>query len=154
MAAISLSQAAVSAGIGAIVAFVGAAGKTFIDSRRSIDQSLRTRREPAYQRLWEMTRLFQAWPRADVTYADMRNLQSAITEWYYTDGGLVVSRSTQRAYSSVQENLATALSTVEDQNMTTAIPDEDWQRVRDAFSRLRTALTDDLLSRRSGGRFL
>jgi len=149
VAEINLPGAAVSAGIGAVVAFLGAAGKNYLDSRREVDISLRSQREPTYKDLWQMTRRFQTWPPSPVSYADGENFQSQLTDWYYGGGGLYLSRASQRQYQGLQEALAEVIATTPVGKRATAMEDPQRRVIRDRCSSLRTALTDDLLTRRS-----
>lgn len=146
MANVNVASAAISAGIGAVVAFVGAAGKSYLDARRTVDQSLRTQRSPVYQSLWLKTRLFQMWPRSTISYADAGIFQRQLADWYYEEGGLYLSRTSQRVYVKLQKALTQVLGSSQQGEMTTP----HWQLVHKRCSRLRTALTTDLLSRRSG----
>jgi hypothetical protein len=153
MADLSLFSAAVSAGIGVAAGLLTAAGKSYVDSRRKVDEDLRSRRAPVYQKLWELTRLFQLWPKRTVSYADAENFQRELTTWYYTSGGLYLSRPSQNAYQELQKAL-THLIEENSPPSTEVMSDLDWQAVRSRCSSLRTALTDDLLSRRAGQRII
>jgi hypothetical protein len=155
LANVSLSSAAISAGIGSVVAFLGAAGKSYLDSRRSIDVDLRAKRIEVYQELWKNTGLFRLWPRTLTSYADARVFQDDVSNWYFERGGLFMSRRSQQAYRRLQSALTTALENRSASiKETDPMPPEDWSGVRDGCSNLRTALTGDLLSRRSGRRIL
>jgi hypothetical protein len=41
---------------------VGSVLTTFVESRRKVDESLRTSREPAYKELWGLTSVFRFHP--------------------------------------------------------------------------------------------
>ncbi|MDQ4037177.1 MAG: hypothetical protein M3313_02190 [Actinomycetota bacterium] len=152
MADVSLIGTTVSAGVGAVAGLLAAAGKSYLDSRRKIDEDLRGRRAPAYQALWELTQLFQLWPRKEVSYADASHLHEELSNWYYMNGGLYLSRKSQRAYQNLQKALANLHTQPRAGPSTNVMSSEDWQAVRTNCSRLRSSLTDDLLSRRSGKR--
>jgi len=149
-----LTTTVLSAGVGAVFGFLSAVGKNYLDARRKVDEDLRTRRSSPYQELWNKTQSFQLWPRKEASYTEVEEFQRQLTGWYYNSGGMLLSKSGQRAYERLQERLNSVIRfgrgmTGEKRN-TTSIPDEDWTAIEVRCSRLRAALTDDLLSWRSG----
>lgn len=158
MAEPALTTTVLSAGVGAVVGFLSAAGKSYLDSRRKVDEDLRTRRSDPYQELWNKTQRFQLWPRKEAFYTEVEEFQSQLASWYYHSGGMLLSKSSQRAYQGLQKQLTLIIRvgggmTKQKQN-TTPIPEKEWTAVEVGCNRLRAALTDDLLSRRSGRRLL
>lgn len=147
-----------SAGVGAAFGLLAAAAKSYLDSRRKIDEDLRARRETYYRDLWQKTRRFQLWPRTYVTYAEVTDFQLELANWYYEDGGLLLSRSGQSAYTRLQAELASVTGAGDQlrdaDRMRTRIREAEWTAIREKCSSLRTSLTDDLLSRRSGRRII
>ena len=157
MAEPALTTTVLSAAVGAVVGFLSAAGKSYLDARRKVDEDLRTRRSPTYQELWNKTQTFQLWPQTKASYTEVEAFQRQLALWYYDSGGMLLSKSGQRAYQRLQERLTSIIQVAEgmtDEERRTHIPDKDWTAVAVRCSRLRAALTDDLLSRRSGSRLL
>ena len=157
MAEPALTTTVLSAGVGAVVGFLSAAGKSYLDARRKVDEDLRTRRSSPYQELWNNTQRFQPWwPRKEASYTQVEEFQRQLASWYYDSGGMLLSKSGQRAYQRLQEQLTPIIRVGEgmtdEKRNTTPIPEKDWTAVEVRCSRLRAALTDDLLSRRSGRR--
>ncbi len=145
---------AVSAGIGAVVAFIGSAAKSYVDARRAIDVSLRQQREPAYRELWTQTRLFQPWPPTPASYADVGTFRDELTAWYFRGGGLYLSTASQSAYGHLQAAISDVIEAPGTDQQTAEVLDPQWASILGRCSALRTELTNDLLSRRSARRLL
>ena len=134
----------VSAGVGAVVAFIGAFSASRLEFRRKIDETLRTSREQPYVELWKLTRAFQQSPRARITYATTKDFHESVADWYYTTGGWLLSRQAHDAYVGLQRVVAATLRSAASSNEPS---DFDQNELRSKASVLRTELTVDLLSR-------
>jgi hypothetical protein len=135
-----------SALIGAVVSYLGAVLKNFIDIRSKVDESLRESRIPVYQVLWIKTSLLPKWPRSkDVTYEMLAQFSVDLRDWYFNQGGMLMSKRARSVYGDLQETIAKVLEKDGRGQMCNTHYDE----VRDVCSKLRTELTNDLLSRRS-----
>lgn len=143
-------------GAGVIVAALAAwLGKVWADrfaqSQKmlgDIDLDLRKLRIAAYAPLWKATGLLPKWPRAaGVTYADLFELSAQLRTWYYDTGGIYLSRSTHAsAYGPLQDAIADLLRSGKAGPLT----DADYEAIRGRCSTLRTALANDIESRREG----
>jgi len=111
-----------------------------------IDLDLRKRRIEVYGELWEATAVLPKWPKAQgVKYEDLLTLSRTLKNWYFHRGGMYLSRATHSdAYSPLQDTLASVLET----NPTGPISDAHYEQVRKKCSALRTALANDMQSRR------
>src|SRR5688572_16910516 len=84
-----------------------------LETRATIDLNLRELRLPAYQPLWKLTAVLPRWPRAEgpayegppVTYEDLRTFSAALRDWYFDQGGWLLSHAARAAYGEVQEGL-------------------------------------------------
>jgi len=75
------------------------------------------------------------------------DLYEELKTWYFQRGGMYLSRTAHRdAYSPLQDTLANILGT----QSTGPISDQHYELVRDRCSALRTALANDIESRREG----
>lgn len=111
----------------------------------SVDTDLRTRRIDAYTELWRLTGALPQWPRnRDLAYEDLRSLTGEFRQWYFGVGGMYLSVKAREAYGKVQEALGGILASAGDGPVSEA----HYDAVRGECSRLRTELTQDLLSRR------
>ncbi len=136
----------VSALIGAIVSYVGATLKNFIDARAKVDASLRETRIPVYKELWKKTELLPKWSRSeDITYERLDQFSSELRDWYFNQGGVFLSERARAAYGNLQDTIHFVLPKKEKKHNLSI---EDYEQVRQMCSKLRTELTNDLLSRR------
>jgi hypothetical protein len=113
-----------------------------------IDVDLRVRRIDVYQELWSCTSLLPKWPKASgVTYQQLLAFSQTLRDWYFMKGGMYFSRSTHdKAYSPLQDALAEVLSA----KSSGVVSDADYEKIRRCCSTLRSALADDIESRREG----
>jgi hypothetical protein len=114
----------------------------------SIDLDLRQRRLAAYSEVWGKMRLLPKWPSAaEVTYKDLRQLSSEFTKWYFDGGGMFMSSEAREAYIRLQDEIKKVLDT-EKIDPGSSIGGK-YEALRERCSQFRTAITDDLLSRRA-----
>jgi hypothetical protein len=143
-------------GVGVVVAALAAwLGKVWADriahSQKligEIDIDLRAKRIPVYAELWKATSLLPKWPRAtDVSYEQLGEFSKTLRRWYYHTGGMFLSQTTHRtAYSPLQDAIGKLLA----QGKTGSLSDADYDAIRDCCSKLRSALANDIESRREG----
>jgi hypothetical protein len=153
---IILTVIASAGGAGVVIAGLAAwLGKVWADRMAQsqkligeIDLDLRSRRIDAYAELWQATGLLPAWPQAsDVTYADLLRFSHTLRTWYYEKGGIFLSRSTHaNAYGPLQGAIAELLRS----GKTGVLASADYDAIRILCSTLRTALANDIESRREG----
>ena len=126
---------------GAITAVVN----SWLAARARIAEELRGQRLDPYRDIWVQTALFSRWPWTDATYGRVRSFHVDLRQWYYADGGMLMSENARARYGHVQE-VAEALVEL-------GRPDDDvldaqhYRPLMQACSALRTALTEDLESR-------
>lgn len=125
-----------------IVSIVGTLVTSGLESRRKIDDTIRENRMVGYRLLWEKTRLFPRWPRGTVTRRQIRQLSEEFRDWYYEGHGMYLSASSRKIYGDVQKMLVAVAAESDD-----LLPEPGYDSLRDHISALRTALTNDLLSR-------
>jgi hypothetical protein len=116
-------------------------------TRAKVNEEMRKLRLDSYPRLWELTSRFSRWPRTANTYGELKGLHGQVREWYYKTGGLHLSDNSRDRYGEVQELVAAHLGASEsraDEHLHAHV----YQGLLDACSALRTALTEDLESRR------
>jgi hypothetical protein len=86
------------------------------------------------------------------TYTDLEEFHRWFRSWYYEAGGLHLSENSRARYGEVQELMAAHLRVPEGQAMPAQssgpLPDDVYGGLMEACSALRTALTEDLESRR------
>ncbi len=141
------------------IAIIGIAGTVLgalvngaLATRAKVNEEMRQLRLDSYPLLWQLTSSFSRWPRITNTYADLDEFHRWLRSWYYESGGLHLSQNSRARYGDVQELMAAHLGAPEGQTTPVQpqgpVPDEVYGGLLEACSALRTALTEDLESRR------
>jgi hypothetical protein len=149
---------AVIAGIAAIVGGSSVAlVEGFVASRGKENEELRNWRLKVYPAVWRLTATVPRWPQADPTYQDLWDLHLALRKWYYESGGLYLSENARARYEDMQELLDAYLDG-RDRADATPVPhrpsrrasaDSPYTALMETCSAFRTALTEDLSTRRT-----
>ncbi len=118
-----------------------------LQAQSTLDVDLRDRRVAVYGVLWSLGGLISRWPRNEtLTYAELDTLHLQLKDWYFEQrGGLWLSSAARAAYGRLQEELNQPRAGAGPELVATDGPEYD--RLMDAFSALRTELTEDLQSR-------
>jgi hypothetical protein len=152
LVAVAISTPLLIALIGIAGTVLGALVNGALATRAKINEEMRQLRLNSYPLLWQLTSRFSRWPRMTNTYADLEEFHRQFRVWYYDTGGLHLSENSRARYGEVQELMATHLGAPEGQPMPVqpggALPDSAYSGLLEACSALRTALTEDLESRR------
>ena len=145
--------ALISAASGVAVATVGAIVKGAIAQRAGTDEDLRTVRGQCCPLVWRCTGPVSTWPRADLSHTDLDRLHRNFRDWYYgedeseqtTPGGLYLSQNARQRYQEMQELIELSLPASQD---VCDVPPDVYEDLREACRAFRTALTEDLQTRR------
>ena len=118
--------------------------QSLLRSSEAVDTDLRERRAATHRTLWRMTHLLPTWPREEsVKYERIRRLSRHMRAWYFSGGGMYLSTEAMAYYRMAQEALACFPCPQPDE----LLDDGEYDDLRGYLSRLRTNLTNDLLSR-------
>jgi hypothetical protein len=149
--------AIISAAGGLAVATAGAIVKGALAQRAGLDEELRDTRTKLYPSVWRSTGATSRWPKSELTWGRIRAFHEGLRDWYYgevhhaaadaTPGGLYLSRNSQKRYREMQHLIACVLLDA-DARDNQLVPQEYYELVSDACSAFRTALTEDLETRR------
>jgi hypothetical protein len=131
---------------GLVSGVVGAGVNTWLANRSKVSDELRDQRLKAYPDVWERTGRFARWPRNTVTYEALGEFHRDLRTWYFHVGGLYMSENARRRYGRMQELVAAHCTEESD----ASLPPGAYADVMEACSEFRTALTEDLESRRQG----
>jgi len=142
-----VSLAVVTAVLGLLTAGVLALINNWINIRAGVDENLRSRRLDQYPALWSATAVVSRWPRAVVSRGALEDLHRRLRSWYYEQGGLFLSEQARARYGDVQELIA-ALLAADDGDAGDVLAPSGYTDLMDTASALRTALTQDLDTRR------
>jgi hypothetical protein len=138
--------ALVSAGIAVASGFISAALNSWLQGRAEVSSELREARTKLYPVVWKHTNVVSQWPWTAATFADLERLQLTLRDWYYGGGGLYLSESSRARYGEVQELIAAHVRGAE--TASAQLPDPVYEAIEKTCSSFRTALTEDLESRR------
>jgi hypothetical protein len=131
--------------LGGVAGLVTAFAKDYLGLRVKTDESTRQKRIENYPALWQATGVAPRYPRDDqLTYDRVSRVARQLRTLYYGPSGLYLSRSSQREYEILQKVLERI---VNDADGGRSVSDTDYDKVSRTASRLRTSMTDDLLSR-------
>jgi len=139
------------AAAGAIgVAFGGATAyiQGALSARAKTGEELRERRLEAYPPIWRETSTLSRYPAAEVTWADLKALHLKFRRWYFTTGGLFLSERSRDRYGEVQELLGAYLYQHRQDDPAGSVDPSDYEAIAETCSVFRTAMTEDLATRR------
>jgi hypothetical protein len=130
--------------------------KAALQMTSTIDLDLRNRRIAAYEVLWKLTSVLPRWSRAqDVTYMRLKQFSAEMTSWYFGTGGLYLSVVSMRVYNALQLQIWAILDKIDPSQLDSIVHgskardmSSDYDLIRLKCSKLRTSLTNDILSRR------
>jgi hypothetical protein len=109
------------------------------------DQQLAKTREARYLELWALTAPLPKWPRNHaLTFSRLEKLSRELRDWYFAGGGLYLSQDARKVYGAAQKAICKRLGPLGNAE----VPDQIYDSVQQALSRLRTTLTADLATRR------
>lgn len=117
----------------------------WLAARARIAEELREERLRPYRDVWAQTALFSRWPWTDATYGRVTSFHVDLRQWYYADGGMLMSENTRARYGDVQDvaEALVELGRPDDK----ALDPEHYKPLMQACSAFRTALTEELESR-------
>jgi len=127
---------------------LGVIFKYWYDYKAMVLKSLWEERYRAYRGLVLITGVLPLYPvRANVSYADIYHASEKMRDWYFKEGGLLLSKKARDKYFDVQKKIRQVTNGRSNDEMLEPLMG-DYETVRNYFSELRTELTNDLMSRR------
>ena len=112
---------------------------------------MREARLKAYPEVWQLTGALSIWPWTNATWADTERLHLDLRDWYYDEGGMFLSDNSRARYGELQELIEAYLE--DSPGDSDGLPASVYQSLAEAGSAFRTALTEDLESRRQRSPF-
>ncbi len=143
-----LSTAAIAGTAALLTAVVGGLITGAVNARAQAGEDLRAVRLQSYPVIWRLTGLLPAWPPATITLGQLWHLQLQLMKWYFQTGGYHLSENARARYGELQQHLDKLLP-AEPPDPSVKVDPETYEQVRESCSALRTALTEDLESRRA-----
>jgi hypothetical protein len=134
--------------LGLVSAGVLALLNNWINARAGIDENLRTQRLENYPDLWASTAAVSRWPRSTVHRWNLEDLHRTLRSWYYGKGGLFLSEQARARYGDLQELIAAMVTANDHGAAIDVLAPDAYADLMETASALRTALTEDLDTRR------
>jgi hypothetical protein len=144
--AVDLKLAVVTAVLGLLTAGVLALVNSWVNTRAGTDENLRARRLEYYPTLWGATAAVSRWPREPVTRTRLDELHKQLRTWYFGGGGIFLSELARARYGDVQTLIDALLK--HKGGSTDLLSADRYEDLMETASSLRTALTEDLDTRR------
>ena len=126
--------------------FLGVVFKYWFDYRGMVYKELWTKRYDTYKRLFLLTGIMPQYPEhSKVTYKELFKRSEEMRDWFFEDGGLLLSAKTRNKYFKVQKSIQKVLesASAEKQREITI----EYEGIRNLLSQLRRTMADDLMSR-------
>jgi hypothetical protein len=143
-----LLEAVLGGLVGGVVSGIGVLWKLRQELAAAYDKDLRAERLRVYSELWKLLRLLSKYAKpAAVTSDSLRKLSADLTHWYFEVGGLFMSEGTRDCYFALQDALDRRIDAGRE-HPDRVVTDEEFEQLRRKGSRLRTATTLDVGSRR------
>jgi hypothetical protein len=132
--------------IGLVVGAAGAWVKAVLAIRGKVNEELRARRLAAYPPVYRLSAALSFWPPAELTGEELLDLNVRLRDWYFTTGGLFLSENSRTRYGELKQLICAHLDEHEDR--AAPVPRWAYEDLADTCSAFRTALTEDLETRR------
>jgi len=136
--------AAIGLAAGAATAYIQSA----LAARAKAGEELRDERLDVYPPVWLKTSEISRYPPAEITWSDLEHLHLALRAWYYTSGGLFMSELTRARYGDRQDVIGAYLRKHHAHGPDARVGDRDYDAIAATCSAFRTAMTEDLATRK------
>ena len=112
--------------------------------KKEILSGIWLKRFEEYKLVWEITGVLPKFPEdRNVTYNDLYSTCIKLKNWYFKNGGIILSKKSRLVYEDVQEELYKIACRQTEEKVSTP----DYKLLRETFSLFRAELTNDLTSR-------
>ena len=138
----------VTAVIGALTGTGAAFLKNKLDYRHEVRSDLWNKRFESYARIWKLMQGVPLWPKNDtLTYRGLYEISRRFQDWYFQDGGMLLSKPAREKYGLMQEAITNTRATHEKGRTDELVTPDDYSAVQAACSQFRSTVTIELLSR-------
>jgi hypothetical protein len=122
--------------------------KGALTTRAKTGEELRDRRLEAYPPVWRQSATTSLYPAAEISWADLKALHLAYRRWYFTTGGIFLSKRSRDRYGDAQLVIGAYLRSHETDDPSARVSPADYDAIARTCSAIRTAMTEDLATRR------
>ncbi len=127
---------------------LGVLFKYWYDYKGMVQRELWVRRYDSYKKMFLIAGAFPLYPnKPDMHLADLLNQSEKMRDWFFSEGGLLLSSKTRNKYFAVQRMIQQVLLSKRLGSTDTKIIEAEYDAIRESMSRFRRAMTDDLMSR-------
>lgn len=134
--------------VGSAGSYLGLYWKVRKELEAEYDKDLRQERLTSYKTLWAITQPLAKYARPEpVTPGRLRKLSDDLRQWYFENGGIFMSEATREEYFALQEELKARIA-AHGADLSKSLTDNDYATARKRGSRLRTAITIDVGTRK------
>jgi hypothetical protein len=126
---------------------LGVVFKYWYDYKAMVLKLLWAKRYKTYRKLLRLTGLLPLYPHpATITYQEILNQSERMRDWYFSEGGLLLSRKARDKYFVAQKKIKEIVGDRKGINLNESLQ-EDYETIGMLLSEVRTELTNDLMSR-------
>jgi hypothetical protein len=141
-------QALLAFFLGAVSSYLGLYWKVKKELEAQYDKDLRAERLRVYATLWKLLEPLAKYSRSGpLSAASLQKLSVDLRQWYFGVGGLFMSERTRSTYFALQDELTQRMA-IPREHLDHELSDQDFESIREKGSRLRTATTVDVGSRK------
>jgi len=127
---------------------LGVVSKYWYDYKGMVHKELWIKRYETYKKMFLLTGILPLYPQqAEVTYEELFKRSEEMRDWFFVEGGLLLSTKTRNKYFKVQKNIHAILEKKHNEARHQKVT-EEYESIRKLFSQFRKEMTDDLMSRR------
>ena len=127
---------------------LGALFKYLYDYRGMVHRELWARRYDTYKKMFLLAGNFPLYPEKSlVSYQELLKTSEDMRDWFFREGGMLLSTKTRNKYFKVQKNIQAILKENIDKDTAQKITEDQYDSVRQLLSQFRKTMTDDLMSR-------
>jgi hypothetical protein len=126
--------------------FLGVVFKYWFDFRGMVFKELWTKRYDTYKKMFLLTGIMPQYRQhSKVSYEGLLKRSEEMRDWFFEDGGLLLSTKTRNKYFKVQKRIQKVLESApaESQHEITI----EYEDIRNLLSQLRRTMAVDLMSR-------
>jgi hypothetical protein len=136
--------------VSAVLTYASTRAKVRLDLAAQYDKDLQDSRLTTYKELWAMLEPLARYGRVEaITYETIRSISNQTRTWYFQKGGIYLTQKSRGPYFKWKAFMQPVLDNRELANKPkTEIPPEQLENILKSGSRLRTALSDDIGTKR------
>jgi hypothetical protein len=135
--------------VSAVLTHISTRAKIRLDLAAEYDKKLQESRLAAYKDLWAMLEPLARYGRDQpVSQITLQDISAKTRAWYFQTGGIYLTKRSRKPYFAWKALMQPLLDKPVETKPDGSIPDQELEQVIEAASLLRTALSDDIGTKR------